>query len=81
MNALTILIGSICAAYGLYTFYARNKWPKQFYKLEAMKARWGKKTGTLIHTVAYSVMPILLGILIIQAGLYGVSILDFITAR
>lgn len=81
MNSLTVFIGLICVVYGLYTFYARTKWPKQLYKLEPMKARWGKKTGTFIHIVAYSVVPIITGINIIRAGFYGLSLMNLITTN
>ncbi len=37
MNALTIGIGTLIVAYGLYTAWARVKAPGQFHKLEAMK--------------------------------------------
>jgi hypothetical protein len=77
MDIITVTIGVIAIAYGIYAFYARAKKPESLGKLQAMRERFGAGTGTTIHTVAYSVMPIVLGSFIVYAGINGVSLLEF----
>jgi hypothetical protein len=76
MEPLTIGIGVAAAGYGCYTGYIRKKAPSKFGKLEAMKKFWGEKVGLSIHFVAYTVMPIVFGLVLIVAGSKGLSIID-----
>jgi hypothetical protein len=39
----------------------------------AMKKQWGESAGQAIHVVAYTVVPILFGLVLIVAGMKGVS--------
>jgi hypothetical protein len=48
--------------------------PGKFGKLNAMKEKYGEKTGIIIHTISYTVIPIIVGILFIIIGLKGVTI-------
>lgn len=80
MAPLTIGIGALIIAYGLYTAYARARAPHQFHKLDAMKKFWGDGPGLAIHFVAYTVVPIAVGIAIIVAGVNGLSIMDVLRA-
>jgi hypothetical protein len=64
----------LAVCYGLYTTWARVKKPEQFAKLDAMKKQWGEKAGTAIHVIAYTVVPILFGIVMIIKGLQGGSL-------
>jgi hypothetical protein len=41
-----------------------------------MQKFWGKKKGWAIHFVAYTVVPIAVGIALIVAGTRGLSIID-----
>ena len=59
--------------YGVFTGYARFKTPEKFRKLEAMKAFWGEKPGLVIHLVAYTVVPIVVGIMFVVMGVNGRS--------
>jgi hypothetical protein len=38
-----------------------------------MQERYGDKTGSLIHTIVYSILPIAFGLLIIAAGIFRSS--------
>jgi hypothetical protein len=76
MNPVTTIIGVLAVCYGLYTTWARARVKKaeQFAKLDAMKKRWGEKAGTAIHVIAYTVVPIVFGIVMIIRGLQGGSL-------
>ena len=74
MNLVTVLIGVASIAYGLYTAWARRAKPNQFKKLEPMKSLWGTKGGQALHVFGYTVMPIVLGIVLVVAGLRGVKL-------
>lgn len=74
MNALTVLIGVAAILFGLYTFYLRANDPAKLGKLAAMQKQWGESTGKTIHTIAYSVVPIIVGLIILMTGLEGGSL-------
>jgi hypothetical protein len=74
MNPITVGIGAASFAFGVYTLIVRAKRPEKFAKLEAMRKAWGQTAGTVIHVVAYSVVPLLFGVYAILAGLRGQSI-------
>ena len=73
MNPVTVLIGVAALGFGIYTAYVRATNPAKLGKLEAMKKQWGEGTGKAVHLVAYTVVPIIFGIVMIVAGLRGVS--------
>lgn len=71
-----IIIGVLCLAYGICTLILRKKKPESFSKLEAMKRAYGERTGYAIHFIAYSIMPILVGIaFIVFYTIWGISML------
>jgi hypothetical protein len=74
MNIITIVLGGFCIGYGIYTAIMRTKAPEKFGKLEAMKKKFGEKTGKTIHIVSYTIVPILAGIVFLITGFLGVSI-------
>lgn len=80
MNHTTIGVGALVVAYGLYTAWGRVKAPAQFHKLQAMKKFWGDGPGLAIHFVAYTVVPIGVGIAVIVAGVNGLSVMDVLRA-
>lgn len=80
MNPMTLAIGALFVAYGCYTAYARVKAPQQFHKLEAMKKFWGEGPGFVMHVMAYTVMPIVVGFVLILSGFNGRSIIDVMKA-
>ena len=69
MNSATIVIGAAAILYGIYTAYVRATNPANLGKLEAMKEQWGNGAGTVIHVVAYTVVPIIFGIVLIISGI------------
>ncbi len=75
MNILTMVAGLFVILYGLYTFALRYKDPGKFRKLEAMKERFGDRAGRALHFVAYTVLPIVLGVVLLTKGYQGVVLL------
>jgi hypothetical protein len=73
MNPVTVLIGIAALGFGIYTSYVRATNPAKFGKLEAMKKQWGEGVGKAVHFVAYTVIPIIFGIVMIVAGIRGLS--------
>jgi hypothetical protein len=74
MDPITIVIGLLAVSYGFYTLVIRIKKPEKFGKLEAMKSKFGNKAGIIIHTISYSLIPIVAGIVFVLLGLSGKSI-------
>ena len=74
MNYTTLAIGLIALAFGVCTLFFRMKNPEKFGKLNAMKEKYGEKVGTAIHTISYTVLPIIAGIVFIVGGLMGLEI-------
>ncbi len=81
MNLVTIGIGLLIFLYGLYTMILRIKSPDKLGKLKAMKDKFGDNTGNILHIIAYTVLPIIFGTILIFAGLNGLSILEFLYNR
>jgi len=74
MNWITIGIGMFALGFGIYSTFVRFTNPQKFGKLEAMKRKFGATAGTVIHTVAYSLIPIVAGIVFMVQGIRGVSL-------
>ncbi len=74
MNMVTIAIGGAALVFGVYSIYLRLTNPNKLGKLAPMKEKFGEKPGNLIHLVAYSIVPLIFGIIIIYTGISGVSI-------
>jgi hypothetical protein len=47
----------------------RRTQPQGFGKLEAMRAQWGHGTGTAIHVIAYTALPLIAGVVLLYFGL------------
>ena len=69
MNYAFLIFGLAATLYGIYTFIIRIKNPGRLRKLEATKKALGDRTGTAIHTIAYSIIPIIFGIVFILLSL------------
>ena len=67
----SIVIGVLAILFGLFTGVARFVAPDSgvFSKQEAMKERFGSTVGTAIHVLAYTVLPMIFGVLQILRGL------------
>ena len=65
---LNLLLGIAALGYGVYTAYVRATSPEKFGKLAAMKEQWGEGPGMIVHVVAYTVVPLILGIVLIAVS-------------
>jgi hypothetical protein len=74
MNYTTLAIGLFALLFGVCTLFVRVKNPEKFGKLNAMKEKYGEKTGATIHTISYTVIPIVAGIVFIVVGFMGVAV-------
>ena len=74
MNLLTIAVGVAAIGFGLVTAYLRITKPTAFKKLGAMKQMWGDTGGTVVHVIAYTVVPLVAGIAFVVQGISGVSL-------
>jgi len=75
MNLTTVGIGMAAIGYGLYTAWVHRARPEQFRKLGPMKKFWGDTAGLAMHFFSYTVMPIIVGALLVLSGLLGGSVL------
>ena len=75
MDLVTMGIGGALCLYGVYTMAMRTRSPEKFGKLKAMKDKYGASNGLAIHIMAYTVVPIVVGIMVSFAGFNGFSLL------
>lgn len=80
MNLLTMGLGAAICVYGLYNMTMRTRSSEKFGKLKAMKDKYGDSTGTALHIVAYTVVPIVMGIILSFAGFNGMSLLGMLNS-
>ncbi len=73
MQIIYLILGVAALAFGGLTIYLRVKRPEKLWKLKAMIERWGEVPGKTIHIVAYSLLPIWVGLVLVFAGI-GISL-------
>ena len=64
-----VILGGLMVVFGIYTLWARKFAPNRLWKLEPMKKQWGEKAGLVIHVLAYTVLPLVLGAILLIGGL------------
>jgi hypothetical protein len=74
MNFFTIAIGVAAVLYSAYTLYLRASKPESFSKLAAMQDKFGKSAGYTLHLIAYSVVPLIFGVIMLFVGSKGGSV-------
>lgn len=74
MDPVTVGIGVFAIVFGGYTVFLRATDPSKLKKLKPMQDMWGERTGFVVHMVAYSLVPIGVGVAMILAGFRGVSL-------
>ncbi len=74
MNTTSFVLGILAVGFGLFTLYVRFAHPSWFGKLEAMKKQWGSATGNAMRIFGYTIVPIVVGIALIVAGIKGISL-------
>ncbi len=68
MNPVSLILGMLALFYGFMTLYLRRVQPEKLGKLEPMKQRFGEKPAYIIHMIMYSIVPIIVGILLITSS-------------
>ena len=68
---MDLLLGIGALGFGLYTGYVRSTSPEKFGKLKAMKEQWGPTAGNLVHLIAYTLIPIVVGVVLLFRDLAG----------
>ena len=81
MQYTTLALGAAIVFFGIYTALTSIKSPEQLIKLKYMRAKLGLRAGTIFHTMAYVVVPLVFGFFIIRAGINGIGIIEFITQK
>lgn len=67
--SLNLILGLAAIGYGLYTAILRARKPEAFGKLQAMRDQWGHGPGTAVHVVSYTVVPMVLGLVLVASAL------------
>ncbi|MDP6542755.1 MAG: hypothetical protein QGH60_02125 [Phycisphaerae bacterium] len=73
MDPVTVGIGAVALAYGVFSGVMRVVNPAIFKKLQPMKEKFGETAGNTIHFIAYIIVPLAVGVALIIAGLNGTS--------
>ncbi len=81
MQYTTLALGAVVLLFAIYTTVMRFKSPQELIKLKYMRDEMGMKAGTIVHTVAYVLVPVIFSVFILKAGMNGVTIVEFITGR
>lgn len=79
MQYTTIALATFILLFALSTAYGSIKKPKELVRLMYMQSKLGKKTGTIIHTLVYVIVPVIFGYFMLVAGIAGETIVQFIT--
>ncbi|NMQ18249.1 hypothetical protein E4P82_02980 [Candidatus Competibacter phosphatis] len=75
MNWTSIAIGAAAIGFGLFAAYARHFAPHLVSKLGHMQQQYGNTAGYVVHFVAYSLIPIVIGATALYMGFHGRSFL------
>ncbi|ROT99823.1 hypothetical protein EZI54_02515 [Marinobacter halodurans] len=69
-----LLFGLFAIAVGLVSLVGRHFAPEKFLKLQILQQKLGKRNGYILHFLAYTVLPLLVGIsILIQAYVPGTA--------
>ena len=66
---MDLMLGIGALGFGLYTGYLRATNPEKLGKLEAMKESMGPGAGNAVHLVAYTLVPLAVGVIFLIRGL------------
>jgi hypothetical protein len=81
MQYTTLILGAAILLFAFHTAITSLKSPQTLIRLKYMRAKLGHRTGTVVHTIAYVVVPLIFSIFILKAGMDGVTITQFITGE
>ena len=66
---VNVVLGLFAIGFGLFTVYLRFTDPSKLGKLEAMQEQWGETAGTAVHWLAYTIVPLVAGVVFLVKGL------------
>lgn len=75
MHTPTVIIGIIALLFGLVCAVLRHTHPELFKKLKPMQERYGRTGGYAVHFIGYTLLPAVVGAVLLAAGLRGISII------
>ena len=78
MNYTTLGIGLLLVGAGVLFLIMRLKSPEKLDKYMAMKKNMGEKKAMYVHTFFYTLIPFILGGLVIYAATRGETIIEFL---
>jgi hypothetical protein len=81
MQYTTLALGAAILLFAFYTALMSIKSPQELIKLKYMRAKMGQRAGTVVHTIAYIVVPLIFSLFILKAGIDGITITQFITGK
>lgn len=72
----SLLLGLFFWCYGLLTLSLRFLRPDStlFSKLAVMREVWGYRAGTVLHWVSYTVLPIVIGSMLVASAFQTIAI-------
>jgi hypothetical protein len=68
---IKLILGLLAFVYGLYWFIQRKIAPENIEKLQLMIERNGEKMGHSIHLFGHTILPIVVGLLLLFAHFRG----------
>jgi len=78
LDLITVGIGIVILWFGIFNTMLRQRSPEKLKALVSMKQRFGDKPAQFLHLLAYSIIPIILGVLLLFSGLNGRSLIQLI---
>jgi hypothetical protein len=79
MQFTTIGLATFILIFSIFTAYGSVRKPKELVRLVYMRAKLGNTLGLVLHTIIYVVVPAIFGGFMMNAGINGESITQFIT--
>ncbi len=74
MNWTTLGLGIFCTAIGISATYLRLFNSTKLAKMEAINRLLGNKVSAFLHITAYSVLPTVIGVILIMRGVKGIAV-------
>ncbi len=71
MNPMLVLSGLALASFGGWSCMVRHHHPTIYGRLESMQRVFGEAAGSVVHLTAFTLIPIALGLILINAGIKG----------
>lgn len=76
MDPITLGIGILAIAFGIFSGVMHFVKPRIFKKLEAMKEKFGDRMGGAMHFISYVILPFIFGVVILISGYIGIPFFE-----